>query len=161
MHVETDTMAAVANGDKNTLSDMYEELAPTIYGLALRVTESKKKAVTVVEETFKRFRRMAHKMEEIPGGYFLWTVNEAKNVALNHESRSDQFDFFAYQRSNYAGHNLFDVLSKIDRKHQQVLELSFFRKLSEEQIEEEMNIPVGTVATRLRLAIKAMRKVVG
>lgn len=161
MHVETDTITTVLKGEENTLSSMYEELAPTIYGLALRVTESKKKATLVVAETFKRLQRLVDKMEHENGGFFLSAINVAKTVALEHESRSDQFDFFAFQKSNFAGHSLFDVLSKIDRKHQQVLELSFFRNLTEEEIEEEMNIPVGTVATRLRLAIKAMRQVVG
>lgn len=158
MQTNTDTMKAIASGNIAALELLYEEFAPTIYGLAIRITESRDKAADVVIEVFRRLWRNASSFDPFQNDLLSFITDLVKEVAFANETRSDQFDFFAYQQSNSTGYDLKDVLSRIDSKHRQILELSFFRNLSEEQIEEEMNIPIGTVATRLRLAIKAMRE---
>ena len=160
MQNEIELLKNVGVGNKDALAALYEKYSPTIYGLSLRVTESKDKATKLVEEVFKQLWQSASSFDSSQIYPFYWIMNIAKKVALENESRSEQFDFFAFQASNTSGHSLHDILSKIDGKHRQVLELSYFRNLTENQIEEEMNIPVGTVATRLRLAIKALREVV-
>ena len=161
MQTNIEMIKAMSSGSKDALGAVYDEYAPAIYGLALRITESRDKATEVVQEVFRRLWQKASSFDPFQNEQFSWVTEIAKEVALANESRSDQFDFFAYQQSNSAGHNLHQVLSQIDNKHRQVLELAFFRNLSESQIEEEMNIPVGTVAIRLRLAIKAMREIIG
>ncbi len=161
MQNDTELLKAVGTGDKDALDSIFDQYAPIIYGLALRVTESRDKAIEVVQEIFLRLWQTASSFDPSQKDAFYWIMDMAKNVAIENESHSEQFDFFAFQKSNSTGYNLQEVLSKIDSKHRQVLELSYFRNLTEEQIEENMNIPVGTVATRLRLAVKALRKVVG
>lgn len=161
MQNEIEVLKAMGTGNKEALAILYEKYAPIIYGLALRVTESRDKAANVVKEVFQKLWQNASSFDSFQHDPFYWVMDVAKQVALANESRSEQFDFFAFQESNSAGHDLKTLLSKIDNKHRQVLELSYFRNLSEEQIESEMNIPIGTVATRLRIAIKALREVVG
>lgn len=161
MQIEFNTLKAVGSGDKEALSSLYQQCGATIYGLALRITESRDKASKVVVEVFKRLRIEAASYDPSTNDPFSWVMKIAKDVALESEGRSDQFDFFAYQQSNFSGHNLQKVLSQLDNKHRKVLELAFFRNMAESDIEAEMNIPVGTVATRLRIAIKAMRQILG
>ena len=154
-------LKAIAKGDKEALGALYDEFAPAIYGLALRITESKDRANLVVVEVFRKIWNRASSFDPYRINAFAWVMDIAKKVAIEHESKSEQFDFFAFQKSNSSGYSLEDLFRQIDEKHRKVLELSFFRNLSESQVEEHMNIPVGTVATRLRIAIKAMRKVLG
>lgn len=161
MKIDRDILKSIAVGNKESLAQLYDMLGPTIYGLALRITESREKADKVVQEVFSKIWRNASSFDSSRNVPLYWIINIAKKVAIENESRSDQFDFFAFQESNSMGSNLREVLNQIDAKHRKVLELSYFRQLSEDQIVEEMNIPVGTVATRLRLAIKAMRDILG
>ncbi len=158
---ETDTIKAISQGNKDAFSQLYDSYSPTIYGLALRITESKERAMKVVEETFSKIWQRSSSFDPFQKDMFTWILEMAKETAHKYESRSEQFDFFAFQNSHSTGYSLEDLFSKIDNKHRQVLELAFFRKLSEEEIEETMNIPVGTVSTRLRLAIKAIREELG
>ena len=159
MDIKQETLIKIAAGEEEAFTQLYDAIGPTIYGLALRITESREKADQVVQEAFKRIWKMASSYDPSRIIPFYWIINIAKTVALENEARSDQFDFFAYQESNSMGVNLRNMLNSIDTKHRKVLELAFFRQMEESQIEEEMNIPVGTVATRLRLAIKAIRKI--
>ncbi len=161
MQTEVEILRAMAKGDKDAFTALFEKYGSTVYGLALRVTESREKASNVTKEVFQKLWHNAASFDSFQHDPFYWVMDLAKETALANESRSEQFDFFAFQESNSAGFDLKELLSKIDPKHRQVLELSYFRNLSEEEIEREMNIPVGTVATRLRIAIKSLREVVG
>ncbi|MEO1258795.1 MAG: sigma-70 family RNA polymerase sigma factor [Bacteroidota bacterium] len=161
MDIKQETLKKIADRDEEAFTQLFDAIGPTIYGLALRITESREKADKVVEESFSRIWRTASSYDPSRINPFYWIINIAKSAALENEARSDQFDFFAYQESNSIGSNLRDMLNSIDTKHRKVLELAFFRQMEESQIEQEMNIPVGTVATRLRLAIKVMRRVQG
>ena len=161
MQNDTELLKAIGAGDKDALVSIYDHYAPIVYGLALRVTESRDRATQVVQDVFRRLWQTASTFDPFQKDAFYFIMDMAKNVAIENEAHSEQFDFFAFQQSNSTGYNLQEVLAKIDNKHRQVLELSYFRNLTEEQIEESMNIPIGTVATRLRLAIKALRKAVG
>ncbi len=161
MYNDSETLKAISQGNKEAFAKLYDSFAPTAFGLALRITESRDRAAQVVQETFTQVWQSASSFDPSQKDSFIWVLEILKKAAFEQESRSDQFDFFAYQNSNSKGYSLEDLFSKIDNKHRQVLELAFFRRLGEDQIEEEMNIPVGTVATRLRLAIKAMRKSIG
>ncbi|HHM21720.1 MAG TPA: sigma-70 family RNA polymerase sigma factor [Bacteroidetes bacterium] len=151
----------IASGSRDAFSAFYDELAPTVYGIALRITESKERAVQVVKKVFAQVWTTAPSFDASRHSAFYWVMDLTKKFAFENESKNEQFNFFAYQESNSAGYNLLEVMNKIDEKHRRVLELAYFRNLTEKQIEEEMNIPVGTVATRLRLAIKAMRPILG
>ena len=158
MYNETDTIKAISQGNQDAFASLYDTYSPTVYGLALRITESKDRAMQVVEETFSKIWQLAPTYDSFQKDIFSWILEITKNVAHAHEARSEQFDFFAFQQSHSMGYSLEELFSKIDYKHRQVLELAFFRRLPDEEIEQEMNIPVGTVSTRLRLAIKAMRE---
>ena len=128
MEIKQETLTSIAEGDKEALSSLYDTISPTIYGLALRITESRERADKVVQEVFKRIWKMASSYDSSRIIPFYWIVNIAKEVALENELRSDQFDFFAYQESNSIGSNLRKVFNQIDTKHRKVLELAFFRQ---------------------------------
>ncbi len=161
MYNDSETLKAISQGNKEAFAKLYESYAPTVYGLALRITESKDRAMAVVQAVYLKIWQTASSFDPAVEDPFIWVSEMAQELAFEQQSRSDQFDFFAFQNSHSKGFSLRGLFEKIDNKHRQVLELAFFRRFSEEQIEEEMNIPVGTVATRLRLGIKAMRDILG
>ncbi len=161
-------MEAWSKGDQHAFSLIYDEYAPCLFGVALRISESEEKAAHIVLEVFRKIWRNASSFNPDQEQFFHWALSFIKSPAVEShragEQLSERFNFPAYQSTHPAtglpslmGH----LEAQMDEKHRKVIELAYFNGLSEQEIESEMNIPVGTVNTRLRFSVRELRKVLG
>lgn len=166
MNIENGTLEALQKGDQHALSQLYDQYAPMLYGVALRISSSEEKAGYLLQETFRKIWKNAGAFDPSKGSFFQWALQFlqglAKEARRPGEQPADKFDFAAYQAAHLPEGSAV-TMSQLDRymdeKHLKVIELAFFNHLSEQEIEEAMNIPVGTVSTRLRFSLRELRKV--
>lgn len=159
MNNEHDILVALRNGDRQALGQLYDQYAPALFGLALRLTESEQRATTVLQEAFRQIWSRAARLEPGKTDLFAWAVDITKKLALEANSHVDQFDFAAYQAAHPAGASLATVAREMDAKHLRIIDLAYIHGQAEPEIEAEMNIPVGTVNTRLRVGIRELRRI--
>lgn len=173
MH-ETEIIAALKAGDKNALGTVYDRYGAALYGVVLRTVQSPELAEEVVQDVFLKIFRNIDSFDENKGKFYTWAINVARNTAIDatrtsdfrNRQKTDQFDFVVYRESHPATTKietigLREIVGKLDEKHRRVIDLAYFQGYTQTEIEQEMNIPIGTVKTRLRLAIKELRKVFG
>lgn len=158
MENEQEILSALRNGDRQALGRLYDQFAPALYGLAIRITESEQQATKVVEQAFGEIWSSAKNFDSASTNLFSWAVDVVKNLAVENVAKTDQFDFEAYQSSHAVGADLREISQNIDKKHLRVIDLAYFQGMSENAIEQTLNIPVGTVSTRLRVGIRELRK---
>ena len=53
------------------------------------------------------------------------------------------------------------AMTELSQAHQRTVELAYFKGASREEIAQEMNVPVGTVKSRLKYALDKLRSVLG
>ncbi|MBI5914671.1 MAG: sigma-70 family RNA polymerase sigma factor [Bacteroidetes bacterium] len=173
MHQDTETIALLQQGDKTALGILYDKYGAALFGVILRVVQSKELAEEVMQEAFLKIWRNAANYDESKGKFFTWALNIARNTAIDATRSSDfrksqktvDFDILVYCENHPAtdlpvdGIGLREIVNKIDEKYRRVIDLAYFQGYTQTEIEQEMNIPIGTVKTRLRLAIKELRKV--
>jgi RNA polymerase sigma-70 factor (ECF subfamily) len=141
--------------------------APALFGVALRIAEAEEKAAHIVAETFRRTWRNAANFDPAKDQFFPWALSLLKSVAgesrrASGEQPLEKFNFASYQAKHPADGEAVPMSlleQQMDEKHRKVIELAYFHGLSEQEIEAEMNIPVGTVNTRLRFSLRELRKV--
>lgn len=174
MH-ETEIITALKNGDKNALGLVYDRYGAALYGVVLRIVQSPEQAEEVVQDAFVKIFRNIGSYDENKGKFYTWALNIARNTAIDatrtgeykNRQKTDQFDFVVYSHTHPATSTsvetigLRDLVDKLDEKHRKVIDLAYFQGYTQTEIEQEMNIPIGTVKTRLRLAIRELRKVFG
>jgi RNA polymerase sigma-70 factor (ECF subfamily) len=174
MH-ETELITALKEGDKNALGIVYDRYGAALYGVVLRVVQSPEAAEEVVQDVFVKIFRNIQSYDENKGKFYTWAINIARNTAIDatrtsefkNRQKTDQFDFVVYSHTHPSTTistdtiGLKEIVSKLDEKHRKVIDLAYFQGYTQTEIEQEMNIPIGTVKTRLRLAIKELRKAFG
>lgn len=172
MH-ETELITALKGGDKDALGLVYDRYGAALYGVVLRIVQSPEVAEEVVQDAFVKIFRNIASFDENKGKFYTWALNVARNTAIDstrtsdfkNRQKTDQFDFVVYSHTHPAVSNSVDtiglreIVNKLDEKHRKVIDLAYFQGYTQTEIEQEMNIPIGTVKTRLRLAIKELRKV--
>lgn len=168
MNIGKDTLDAWRKGDQHAFSLIYDEYAPALFGVALRIAESEEKAAHIVLEAFRKIWRNAQSFNPEQEHFFHWALGFVKSQAgephRTGEHPAEKFNFAAYQSSHPATGQAVPMgllETQMDEKHRKVIELAYFKGLSEQEIESEMNIPVGTVNTRLRFSVRELRKVLG
>lgn len=158
--------------DRAAIDLIYQNYAGTLFGVINRIVGSKEVAEEVLQDTFVKIWKNALKYEAGKGRLFTWFANIARNTAID-RVRSASFrkskqttstenlvsmDVLGSVESHIADSGLQKVLDSIAPKYRQLIELAYFQAYSQREIEKELNIPLGTIKTRLRKAIDLLRE---
>ena len=82
-------MARIAGGDEPAFAELYDELAPTLYGVALRVVRDPAQSEEVTQEVLVELWRQAARFDPSRGGVHAWAVTIARRRAVD-RVRSEQ-----------------------------------------------------------------------
>jgi RNA polymerase sigma factor (sigma-70 family) len=147
-----------------------------LYGVILRIVKKEEVAEEVLQDVFlKVWDRFANYDAE-KGKLFTWLVNIARNQAIdktrsreiskeqktsgieNLVSRIDNEEFIEQQ---IEGIGVQDILKDLPEEQRFVVDHLYFKGYTQSELAEEFNIPLGTVKTRLRLAMQQLRTTLG
>jgi RNA polymerase sigma-70 factor, ECF subfamily len=165
-------MARIANGDEPAFAELYDELAPTLYGTVLRIVRDPAQSEEVTQEVFVELWRQAARFDPSRGGVHAWAVTMARRRAVD-RVRSEQSHRDRQRREAAPVGSAEDpsdaVIASLDRDRArlalvelshaqgQALELAFFDGLTHVQIAETLGVPLGTAKTRIRDGLLRLR----
>jgi RNA polymerase sigma-70 factor, ECF subfamily len=159
---DSELLLRVGHGDGGAFETLYRRYARPVFGLALRRLGDRTRAEEAVQETFTSVWRSArtYKPERGPGAPWLYAV--ARNAIVDGaRTRVDPVAEADDEPSADAGpperaeqswtawrvHRAMEELPETERV---VLELAYWRGLSQSEIATNLRIPLGTVKTRTR-----------
>ncbi|NTU80176.1 MAG: sigma-70 family RNA polymerase sigma factor [Chloroflexales bacterium] len=169
-------IAHVASGDSRALEQLYSRYSRVVYGLALKILSNAEHAEDVVQETFWRVWRRADTFYAGSGSFAPWLFGIARNLCIDELRRrqarpaaspiEDQV-LMAIPDSQPAIDDLTweaerrrlisSALGELPPDQRQVIELAYFGGLSQREIAEHLDNPLGTVKTRVRLALQKLK----
>ncbi len=164
-------LAGVQSGDQDAMARFFSRYSPMVYSVALRVLKDSGEAEDVVQEIFVQVWKNPGAFVSGRGSLGGWLVVVARNRAIDMLRRrrpSDPVELFALPSAiNLANEAERSVLMQKIRvalhtlpvEQQKSVELAFFEGLSHSEIAEKTGDPLGTVKTRIRLALLSLRKV--
>lgn len=145
----------------------------SLFTIINHVVPETETANDVLQETFVTIWKNIEKYDPGKGRLFTWLLNLARNMAIN-KTRSKNYknalkneDIGNFVNSieqtgthqpNINRIGLQKEVSRLREDLKEVLELSYYRGYTQEEISKALNIPLGTVKTRLRTAILELRK---
>ncbi|HKJ44169.1 MAG TPA: sigma-70 family RNA polymerase sigma factor [Sunxiuqinia sp.] len=160
--------------DKSALEYLYDHYSSALYGTILSIVHIEELAQEVLHDTFLKIWRNFHTYEPGKGRLFTWMINVARNMAIDklrskeikNEKKTDQvsnnvhtIDRVTFDTTSVDGIGIKEVVKKLNKDYQLIVELMYFRGYTQSEISQEYNIPLGTVKTRTRAALKELRKI--
>lgn len=168
---EADQMARVAAGETGAaLEALIDRYSSPLFGLGMRMLNDRGQAEEMVQDTFVRVWRNAGRFDRSKGSVQTFIYAIARNVAIDQIRRSssrpqqafgdqeDRIDTDEPFERLILGLEVREALMTLSDKHRETLELFYDEDLTQPQIAERLQIPVGTVKTRSHHALKALRK---
>lgn len=162
----------IARGDQAALKSLYERCSGRAYAIALRILRWKAEAEEVLQETFLHVWNRAREYDGTRGGPEAWIVTIARSRAIDRlRSSGVAARAVESQRSELAGppvsgplpleaaearqnrEHVEGALKELPPEQRAVVELAYFEGLTQREIAERTGDPLGTVKTRVRLAL--------
>jgi RNA polymerase sigma-70 factor (ECF subfamily) len=171
-----DYVRDIQNGSTDALAKLYDVASSLVYSLALRVVRDPADAEEVLVDVFQQVWRTAKTFNPARGGVWTWLVMLTRSRALDRvrntagkrshelpplpdtssvasaEPLPEQASILAQQQTI-----VWRALRSLSPQQRQVLELAFFHGLTHMEIASQLEIPLGTIKSRIRAAMDKLR----
>lgn len=149
---------------------LFDQYSRVVYSVALRVLKDPGQAEDVMQEIFFQIWLNPASFRPDRGSMGAWLVVVARNRAIDSLRRrkptdsvedvilSAPGDLASEAERNVMVSRVRTVLKDMPEEQQQAVELAYFEGLSHSEIAEKLGDPLGTVKTRIRLALVTLRK---
>jgi len=167
-------VARVVTGDERAFLTLYDRYAPRVYGLTLRVLGDEMLAEEVTQDTFLKLWSRARQFNPGQGELAPWLLTIAHRTALdrlrlenrrlpasNAQDPEDTWPILpdeSTQNSEARWRSLYFAVQALPEEQRRVIDLAYYKGMSQSEIAEVLGWPLGTVKTRVRAAMQSLRE---
>ena len=172
---DVDLMLGIQSGDADALSQLYDRYNGIMRALILRIIHNETETDDLLQEVFMEIWNQAKNFSAEKGKPLGWMVTLTRRRAIDALRKKQAYARAeerlqaeperqplawvenATEKDIEAGDTrvlMAKVINSLPEAQQQVIELAFFRGMSQREIAFHTNIPLGTVKTRLELGLK-------
>lgn len=173
---DAELLGAVAEGDQEALSELYDRFSSNLLALAGRILHNPADAEEVLQEVFSHVWNRADRYDPSRSSVSTWLVLITRSRAIDRlRSRNvSQRTTLAVQRDKSHEHTspegagnvlaherrvrVREEMEKLPPEQRQVLDLAFYGGMTQSEVARSTGIPLGTVKTRTLLAMKKLRR---
>jgi len=170
-NIEQKIISYLQQGDKRALNLLYKNYSGSLFGVILKVTNRQELAEDALQETFVKVWKNASKYDPKKAKLFTWLYRIARNTAIDKlrsynnrhhkEVQIDKSDVYLLPTMNI-NQDVMDIkkhLETLDEKYQIVIKALYFEGLTQQEASEELEIPLGTVKSRLKIGLRELKKI--
>lgn len=169
-------LAVAEDRDREAFKQLFEHFAPRLKSFLLRNGGAALTAEEIVQETMVKVWRKAGQFDPAKASAATWIFTIARNQRIDMIRKTQRpepdaddpayapdpapqaFDDVARRQQ---AERLRDVLENLPKDQHEVLHLAFFEEKTHVEIAAQLDLPLGTVKSRIRLAMNRMRAELG
>jgi RNA polymerase sigma-70 factor (ECF subfamily) len=173
---DLELLSRIGQSDRDALAALYDRYGRRVFALAARILNDPVTSEEVAQDVFLSIWRRGQSYSPDKGRFTTWLFSIAHNRTIDElrrrrrdrnrgsEDIDDHLDIIsneispaesAVAQDEYAQVRV--ALGTLPHEQRQVVELSYFKGLTQAEIAERTGQPLGTVKTRMRLALKKLR----
>jgi RNA polymerase sigma-70 factor, ECF subfamily len=176
---DADLVARFLWRDEAALSEIYDRYSSLLFGLAMRVSGSKERAEEVVQDVFMKLWRNPGLFDPSRAALSTFLITLVRNASIDtlrrerftsplEDEEGEPLPIATNRPSPLEQAELAQTvvqvraaMASLSEAHRQTVELAYFKGASREEIALEMDVPLGTVKSRLKYALDKLRAALG
>lgn len=170
-------MQQIRQKDPDALEMLYDRYEQMVYSFAYRIVKDSMAAEEVMQELFMRIWKNAEQYDSAKGKLSTWMFTVTRNIALDQlrkkntrppQQSADSEELQQLRDTGamtedmvemlVAGEQIREALLELSRDQQQVMDLIYYQGLTQQEVAYHVAVPLGTVKSRVRLAMKQLQK---
>jgi len=165
-YTESELVALLKQRTQTAFNYLYDNYSGALYSVVLSILQDKELANDVLQEVFIKVWRQIDQYDPGKGRLFTWLVNISRNASidtLRSKSYNAQKQIRELTETVYTAAGsintetdkigLRKIVNLLKEEHKILIELAYFQGYTQDEISKLLNIPLGTVKTRLRSAL--------
>ena len=170
--------AVAQTRDKQAFTQLFRFFAPKIRGISIAKLGNEALANEVVQETMTNVWRKAHLFDADKGAATTWVYTVMRNVSFDllrkiqgnkEDNLSDDIwpavEGVTHVEDDFHDHlesrEIMSVINTLPTNQQKVIKGFYLMEMSQEQLAAHLDLPLGTVKSRLRLALAKLKQQLG
>ncbi len=175
---QTLLMKVASEHCRESFRKIFDHFVPQLVGQGMKSGLSKELATELAQETMMKVWKQASSYEQSKGEVGLWIYIIARNLRYDHfrKLRNDPLkigaadiysDIDLSNSNEHSMESIFDLkllsenITKLPIEQRFVIQKIYFEGFTQEEIAQSENIPLGTIKSRVRLAISTLKKLIG
>lgn len=170
-------LSRAGRGDQQAFAELYDALAPLLHGVVLKVVRDPAQSEEVTQEAFVELWRLAPRYDASRGSVKSWAATLAHRRAIDRvrseQSARDRNEREALKRpiqsidvaeqvvANIDGTRVRKALDRLTEMQRQAVELAYFGGNSYREVALLLDVPEGTIKTRIRDGMIRLRDELG
>ena len=170
---ESELVDLLKSKDKAGMEHLYENYTDALYGVILKIVRKADVAEDILQETFVKIWNKIESYSSEKGRLYTWMLNIARNASIDYTRSKEYKKSTKVQSMDFAVHNQTDkrntiqedeigmreLVKNLDPKCKALIDRVYFEGFTQQEVADELGIPLGTVKTRIRKAIMDLRSV--
>lgn len=170
---EVELVMLLKQRQETAFSYLYDNYSGALHAIILNIVSDYDLASDVLQEVFVKIWRQIETYDDSKGKLFTWMLNVARNASID-TVRSKSFNNSQQNREltesvhETAGSTqvqtdqigLRKLVHTLKEDYKVLVELSYFQGYTQDEISKILEIPLGTVKTRLRSALTQLRQII-
>jgi RNA polymerase sigma-70 factor (ECF subfamily) len=171
--VEKDLVALLKSKDKRGFELLYDNYSKVLYGIILKIVHSEELAEDILQDAFVKIWKNIAAYDPSKGTLFTWILNVARNTAIDkirsqkHKNMSQiqslgnhvsMLDSQSNMQTQIEHIGLDKVVDSLKPEQKILIDYIYFKGFTQAEVAETLNIPLGTVKTRVKSAINHLRE---
>ncbi|MGC4058154.1 MAG: sigma-70 family RNA polymerase sigma factor [Chitinophagaceae bacterium] len=160
--------------DERAFQYVYDNYSQALYGIVFKVVEHHELANDILQEVFIKIWRNIDQYDSSKGRLYTWMLNIARNTAIDtlrskgyrNEQKTTDVENTVYtgdpksvttQNTDTIG--LKKTVMTLKKDLRDLVDMAYFQGYTQEEISKTLDIPLGTVKTRLRNALIELKSI--
>lgn len=160
--------------DKAAVGLIFDNYGPVLMNIIMRVVRDEAMAQDVLQEALLKFWKNGGSYDAEKGSLFTWLTRISRNAAID-KTRTKDFRLTETSREAVDLVSISDTVSQesdldklymkqlidqLPERQRELIDLAYFQGYTQQEISKNLEMPLGTVKTRIRLAIKHLRSII-
>ncbi len=169
---ELEFIASLRAGDETAFAKLYDDYAALIFGTIVRIVQDEQEAENLLQDCFMKIWHNLGRYDPEKGRLATWLINIARNTAIDftrskyfsQKRKNQSLDNFVFGESGHSHSQLpvetlglRQLIDRLTPTCREVIEWMYFDGYTQQEIAENFGIPLGTVKSRTRSALKELR----
>lgn len=160
--------------DERAVTLIFEHYSVSMLNTIVQVVKDRALAEDVLQEVLLKVWEKGNTYDSSKGSLYTWLIRVSKNAAIDktrgkefiRDQKSKSIDNFVFndeaihqKGKQERKEGIWETVDLLPESQGSLIDMAYFQGYTQKEISEELNIPLGTVKTRMRKALVTLRRI--
>ena len=172
-YTQEELVSLLLQKNQDAFSYLYDNYSKALFGVVYAVVPNQEDAEDILQMLFVKIWKNIESYDATKGRLYTWMLNLARNLAIDYtrskhqkaKAKIQNVSDSVYELRNQATENAANdflgfnaILNELKTEHKEIIDLIYYKGFTHEQASKELNMPLGTVKTKVRQAITILKE---